>query len=265
MADYALAVSAVVVQRYRGMAARAAEAEAHLWELAGIRPGAVVADVGCGPAAAAVEMARRVVPGGRVIGIERDQSALAAARAVLGASDDAPVVLRQGDATATGLEPGSVDVAVLRHVLAHNGGTEAAIVGHLAELVRPGGCVYLVDVDLTAIRTLHAPPEVDEITARYAEFHRRRGNDPVIGLRLADLLAAAGLEVLAFEGRYTIVTAQPGMRGPQWAARDSMVRDGLATQEDVARWGAAFEAMDAAPVRPVLFAPGFTAVGRRPD
>lgn len=58
--------------------------------------------------------------------------------------------VRRGQATDTGLGADSFDVAVLRHVLAHNGGTEQAIVDHLAALVRPGGAVYLVDVDLTA-------------------------------------------------------------------------------------------------------------------
>jgi hypothetical protein len=43
---------------------------------------------------------------------------------------------------------------MLRHVLAHNGGAEDVIVAHLAALLRPGGCPYLVDVDGTAIRIM---------------------------------------------------------------------------------------------------------------
>jgi ubiquinone/menaquinone biosynthesis C-methylase UbiE len=62
MAEYALAVSEAEVQRYRMMASRAAETEQGLWRQAGIVPGAVVADVGCGPAALAVELARAVAP-----------------------------------------------------------------------------------------------------------------------------------------------------------------------------------------------------------
>jgi hypothetical protein len=152
----------------------------------------------------------------------------------------------------------------MRHVLAHNGGHERRIVDHLAELVRPGGCVYLVDVDLTAVRTVDGDPELDDLMERYPEFHRRRGNDPTVGLRLGRLLRDAGLEVLVHEGRYTVVQPPPGVRPPAWAAREAMVAEGLATPDDVARWGRAMERSDAAEVRPTLFAPTFIAIGRRP-
>ena len=262
MAGYALAVSEEEVGRYLLMAELAAAQERHLWELAGIVPGAAVADVGCGPAATSVQLARAVAPGGRVVGVERDESALQAARAVL-ATAGVDVELRQGEATATGLEPGSVDVAVMRHVLAHNGGAEAEIVGHLADLVRPGGSVYLVDVDLTAIRQVDGDPELDDQVDRYVEFQRRRGNDVAVGLRLRHLLEGAGLEPLAYEGRYAIVRPPPGMRPPSWAAREAMVAEGVATADDVQRWAAAYERTDAQPVRPTVFAPTFLAVGRK--
>ena len=263
MPEYALAVSEGEVARYRAMAASAAQDEALLWQRAGIVPGAVVADVGCGPAATSVELARAVAPGGRVIGVEREEQALAAARTVV-AEAGVGVELRQGDAAGTGLEPGSVDVAVLRHVLAHNGGAEAAIVGHLASLVRPGGCVYLVDVDLTGIRYLDAGPDVEELTERYCAFHRGRGNDPVVGIRLGQLLEGAGLEVLTHEGRYAVMHPPRGVRPPSWAAREAMVADGVATAGDVARWDAALTALETSGAETTVFAPVFLAIGRRP-
>ena len=101
---------------------------------------------------------------------------------------------------------------MMRHVLAHNGGHEQSIVDHLATLPRAGGTVYLVDVDLTAIRIVDADPELDDLTEKYARFHAMRGNDPRIGLRLSHLLRAAGLEVASFTGRYSIIDAPSGMR-----------------------------------------------------
>jgi len=83
MTDYALQVSDEEIGRYRMMAERARTNEADLWAKAGIVPGATVADVGCGPAAVSVVMAAVVGPSGRVIGVERDESALAAARQVV--------------------------------------------------------------------------------------------------------------------------------------------------------------------------------------
>ena len=115
-------------------------------------------------------MAKVVGPSGRVIGVERDESALAAARVVLEQSGAGNVELRQAAADATGLDPGSCDVVVMRHVLAHNGQTEQAIVDHVATLVRPGGCVYLVDADLTGSRTLGLDPELGDLSTRYWTF-----------------------------------------------------------------------------------------------
>jgi hypothetical protein len=75
-------------------------------------------------------------------------------------------------------------VAVKRHVLAHNGGAEQRIVDHLATLIRTGGAVYLVDVDLTGLRIRPTNPTIEEMTDR---------------------------------GGYTIMEAPPGVRPPSVA------------------------------------------------
>lgn len=264
MADYALAVSDVEIARYRMMAQRAVESESDRWAFAGVVAGTKVADVGCGPAAISVELARRVGRGGHVVAVERDESAIAAAREVIRQSGVDNVDLRDGDAAATGISRSSVDVVMMRHVLAHNGGREQAIVDHLVTLVRPGGTVYLADVDVTAIRMLDSDPDLEDLTLKYASFHRTRGNDPSIGLRLGKLLDAAGLKVVSFEGLCTPTTVPPGMRPPVWAARDAMLAEGAACTTDLERWEAAFARLDAAKIRPTLFVPLFLAIGQRP-
>jgi FkbM family methyltransferase len=264
VSDYSLAVNETEIRRYTMMAERAQASESHLWETAGIVSGAVVADVGCGPAAVAVRMAQVVGPGGRVIGIEPDPAALAAAHRMLEQADIDNLELRQGTATDLSVAPDSVDVVVVRHVLAHNRANEQHIVDHLVELVRRGGSVYLVDVDGTAVRLLDADPALDDLHEKYLQFHTARGNDLMVGLRLAHLLARAGLEVIAHEGRYSILTAPPGVRPPAWAARESMLADGVATPQDITRWEGAFDRMDRAQIRPTIFVPNFIGIGRKP-
>ncbi len=264
MSEYTLALSEAEIGRYQMMARSAVGREGSQLAAAGVVAGATVADIGCGPAAMSIELARLVGPSGQVMAVERDKQALAAAAILIQRSEARNVSLREGGATATGLEPGSVDVVMLRHVLAHNGGHEQAIVGHLATLIRPGGSVYLVDSDLSGFRLLDIDPGLADVTTCYVEFHRRRGNDPSIGLRLAQLLAAAGLEVTSFEGAYNILPAPAGMRPPAWAARDSMLADGIVDEGVLHRWETALARLDSAPVRPTIFAPQFTAIGRRP-
>jgi SAM-dependent methyltransferase len=261
---YALELDEREVERYRMMAEQARAAEADLWELAGIVPGARVADVGCGPGAMLPALSAAVGPEGRVEAVDADPAAVAAARALIAAAGLANVSVAEGRADRTGLEPGSLDVVMLRHVLAHNGGAEDAIVAHLATLVRPGGCLYLVDADGTAMRLLPEHADLADLQERYQAFRAARGDDNRAGLRLADRLVRAGLEVVEFRGRYAIGSPPPGVRPPGWAAREAMLAAGLATEADVRRWDRAFQEVDAAPVRPTFFAPMFTAVGRRP-
>jgi precorrin-6B methylase 2 len=263
MSNYTLALSPEEIGRYRMMAVIARTSEAAQWEAAGIRPGAAVADIGCGPAAVTVAMAEIVGSTGSVVGVDADAGALAAAEEMIAQAAAGNASVRQGRADETGLEPGTFDVVVLRHVLAHNGGQEQRIVDHLATLCRPGGSVYLIDVEMTAMRVTSVERDLEDLVERYVEFHRTRGNDPQIGLRLGELLRNAGLEVSDYRGHYNIMSPPPGMRPPQWAARDAMVASGHATAADVERWGAAFERLDAATDRPTMFAPLFSATGRR--
>jgi SAM-dependent methyltransferase len=261
---YALALSATEVTRYQHMAERARIVEADLWQRAGIVAGAQVADVGCGPGALLPALSGAVGPTGRVIAIEADPRAVATARALVAASGLANVTVRQGHADRTGLPAASCDVVMLRHVLAHNGGREDRIIAHLATLLRPGGCLYLVDADGTAVRTVPEDVDLDDLQQRYLTFHAAQGNDVRAGLRLGERLIRAGLELVEFCGTYLIVPVQAGMHSPPWAARDAMVAAGVATETDVARWAHAFDHRDGAATASTQFVPIFTAVGRRP-
>ncbi|MGB8963870.1 MAG: methyltransferase domain-containing protein [Pseudonocardiaceae bacterium] len=264
MSGYLLQLSDLEVQRYRRMAEGAAAVERELWQTAGITEAATIADIGCGPGAMSVRLAGEVGREGRVWAVDADPQALTLAAALAAEAGVANVETVLGAADATGLPPASVDVAMLRHVLAHNGGREQAIVDHLAGLVRPGGCVYLVDIDYTATRIRPVDDDVADLHDRYRELHRRRGNDLSVGLRLAELLRAAGLDIVDFSGRYKILELPPGVRGPAWAAREALAQTGLAEPADIERWAAAFERADGRAARPTLFAAGFIGIGRAP-
>jgi ubiquinone/menaquinone biosynthesis C-methylase UbiE len=261
---YALRLSADELARYRMMAQRAQAQEADLWELAGLLPGAQVADVGCGPGAMVATLAEIVGPGGHVVGVDGDEQAVETARALLAAAAVTNAEVQAGQADDTGLAEASFDAVVLRHVLAHNGRAEQRIVDHLARLVRPGGHVYLVDIDMTTISLSPSIPDADQLQACYLQWHAGRGNDLRSGRRLATLGRSAGLTIEAFRGWFEIAEFPPGMRGPAWAAREAMVSSGLASEDDVARWAAAFDEIDSWTERPQFMLGVFAAVCRRP-
>ena len=264
MSDYALALSDVEVARYLRMAESAHRSEARQWAIMGIGDGTTVADVGCGPGALSTLLAGLVGPSGRVWAVDQNPQAVATAEQLAARLGLANVRCQVGQASATGLARGSVDVAVMRHVLAHNGGHEQAIVDHLATLVRPGGFVYLVDVEAWGVRMRPEVPDLIDLSDRYFAFQAARGNDVSVGLRLGDLITAAGLELVELAGHYDIIPFHPGSRPPSWAARQVLVDAGAATTDDVARWAAAFERIDAEGDGCVTtFVPLFSAIGRR--
>ena len=262
MTEYALKLSDDEIARYRLMAQTARAREADVWELAGIVPGAVVADVGCGPGALLPLLSEVVGKEGRVEAIDGDEQAVATAQAVVQGTGLSNVSVRQGKAESTGLQEGAFDTVMVRHVLAHNGGREQAIVDHLATLLRPGGCLYLVDAYGRGMATEPDLPVLAEIGERYHAFHAARGNDLRAGLHLGDRLRAAGLEQVDFRGTYQIVTFPPGLRPPAWAARDAMLAAGVVTAADLERWDRELTELDASPDRPTGFMPIFTAIGR---
>ena len=265
MGEYLLTLSDAEIERYLAMAESAERRERGMWAAAGAVPGAQIADVGCGPGAIAVRLAAMAAPDGAVWAVDRDANALAVASA-LAERSAVRVHTSVASADATGLPADTFDLVMLRHVLAHNGGHEQAIVDHLATLARPGrGAVYLVDLDMSAFRLRAAGSSAfEEINERYQELHRQRGNDLTIGTRLDELLTAAGLEVVEFEGHINVVTPPPGMRGPAWAARDALVADGLATRAEIDRWDEAFQQAEQDKRGIKLFVGHYVAVGRRP-
>ncbi|HVL93015.1 MAG TPA: methyltransferase domain-containing protein [Acidimicrobiales bacterium] len=263
--EYALELSESERNRYRMMAAVAVQEEASLWRAAGVVEGAAVADVGCGPGAVLVELARLVGPTGRAAGVEPGAAARAAAREELdsaGFTAEAVPVLASS-AEATGLEPGEWDCVMVRHVLIHTGDAPSRIVSHLASLLRPGGHLYLVDTDLGALRTTPADEEMEEQQRRYEAFHRSLGNDPHMGPRLPALLADAGLAVTERVGRWLAVPAVLARSGgPLQAAQDAMIAAGHLDAGELDRWQAARLRFAEVP-EALVWVPFFVAVGRR--
>jgi SAM-dependent methyltransferase len=260
---YALTLSEDELRRYRYMADAARQSEQDLWQVAGIASGATVADIGCGPGALFPAIMDAIGPTGRLIGVDGNAGAAAAAQAMIDAHVWPNATVQVGQAEATGLPNGSLDVAMVRHVLGHNGPTEQQIVDHLAALIRPGGHLYVVDVDASMFRVRPSDPDVESLDETYRAFHAARGNDLEVGLRLSRLLTAAGLEVAAYRGWIQILVPTGGFRPPAWAAHEAMKAAGFASDADIARWDAALTTLIRDP--PTVFFPIFGAVGLRPS
>jgi SAM-dependent methyltransferase len=263
---HTLIMSDLERQRFRLMAQKAVASESQLWAAAGIVPGARVVDIGCGPGAVLVEMARIVAPGGEAIGVEPDRRARNAADDEIATTGVTCARVIDGTATAPGLTADDFDVVMVRHVLHHLGSAVPDAVAHAASLLRPGGCLYLVDTPADLIRDGAAgfDPDAVEFGEAYVAFQRQRGSDVTVGLRLGQLITDAGLDVVS---EVTTDSVVPGhllaSHGPMVEAIPAMLAAGAATDADVARWRAGL-ARTAATPGVTLSVRQFIAVGRAP-
>ena len=121
-----------------------AAAAPDLWDRAGFGPGARLLDLGCGPGFAALDLARRVGAGGRVLAVDESSrfiEALAREAARLGL---AHLTARVGQAEELRLVPGSLDGAFARWLFCFLR-DPVPVVERIASGLRPGGRVVLWD------------------------------------------------------------------------------------------------------------------------
>jgi ubiquinone/menaquinone biosynthesis C-methylase UbiE len=264
MSSYALQISDTELSRYRNMAARALQQETAAWTTAGFVSGARVADIGCGPAAILVELARIVGPTGEAIGVERDAASATMAEQVIAASGAVNARVVRAPAAQTGLQPGSIDAVMVRNVLIHNAADSIRdILEHIASLLRPGGQLYVIDTDLEGHRVVPVEADLEDQRRRYWELLRRRGCDPRIGPRLGRLLADAGFDDIRHDAWFIKLDRLPvDTRPPEFAARQALIDEGLATTEDGERWDAALLRLRET-ANPAVFLPVYRAVGRK--
>ncbi|MFJ3707928.1 MULTISPECIES: methyltransferase domain-containing protein [unclassified Streptomyces] len=177
-----------------------------LLALLDVRAGQTALDVGCGPGADLGDFSRLVGAGGRVIGVDRDPAMVAEARRR--ASGPAPVEIREGDAHALPVEPGSVDRARIDRVLMHVDDPAAAL-GALHRAVRPGGLVGLAEPDWDTLVVDADDLETGRAFTRFTTTVAVR--NATIGRRLARLAEEAGFTVL------TVLANTPVLRDPEVA------------------------------------------------
>lgn len=215
--EYVLGTDTVELERL-GIQHRLWGDAAHaLWRAAGIRPGARVLDVGCGPGYASIDLAQLVGPAGRVVGVDESPGFVAELNRRAATLNLAHLAAFEGDVhdIAAALPPGDArfDAAFARWVFCFVK-NPAGVVRSIADRLAPGARLAIFDYFNYAALTL-APrePVFDTLIDAIVRSWRDRGGDPDIVGRLPIMLAQAGLEVVHLGVHQRI--ARPG--DPMWA------------------------------------------------
>jgi len=200
----------------------------------GISVGSACLDVGCGGGDVAFELARMTGPGGRVIGVDFDDTKLNLARQEASRQGLSNTAFEARDVTEWQPEE-LFDVVYARFLLTHLADPEA-LVGVLSRCLRPGGVFIVEDIDF---RGHFAEPDCPALN-RYVDLYTRsvegRGADPNIGPRLPGLLRNAGLEDVqmklvhpaALRGGIKLLTCVT-----LESIAGAILTDGLATEEEL--------------------------------
>ena len=203
--------------------------------LIGLRPGDRLLDVGCGTGVVTRDAARRVAPGGRVVGIDPSPGFLAIARELAEREGLGELIeWRPGDVRALPFGDAEFDVVLAVTALSHvPGGGEA--VPELVRVARPGGRVGIFDLDTDSLIISHPDRAT---TRRIVAAHSDNGViDGWLARRLPGLLQAVGcvdVQVRAF----TPLERDPSgfYGGVAERAAEIALQVGVVTEAECRRW-----------------------------
>lgn len=160
-----------------------------IFAAAGIRPGMRVLDLGCGVGDIAFVAADLVGSDGQVVGIDRSPEALARAR--LRAEQRGVAQVRFVEGNVHDPAPGGPFDAIVGRLVLMYAPDPAAVLRQQATVLRAGGLVVPVELDVPTSRSLPATPLVSQAMGdrRAADRAHRSGHRP--GDRRGDIRAAA--------------------------------------------------------------------------
>lgn len=207
---------------------------ASLFDRIGVGTGLDCLDVGCGGGDATLELARRVAPGGRVVGLDIDEEKIRIARSEAQQQGIANVDFRVADGT-TFRSAGTFDVVYARFLLTHL--ADPAVAVHaFGQHLRPGGVLAVEDIDFSGHVTYPDSAAFHRYGELYCTTVTRRGGDPNIGPRLPVILkqqgfAAVGVHVVQPTG----LEGEAKLLSPLTLENiaGAVLQDGLASREEI--------------------------------
>jgi ubiquinone/menaquinone biosynthesis C-methylase UbiE len=198
--------------RWRNVENSAAYLRPHL------RPGQHLLDVGCGPGALTLDLARHV-PNGAVVALDRAEGVLAEARATLSASPT-PVRVLAGDVYGLPFPDASFDVVHAHQVLQHLTEPQRAL-QEMQRVCAPDGVVAVRDSDYGSFRWFPEDERLDAWLQMYMRVTLSNRAFPDAGRRLLSWAKAVGFRDVS-AGASVWLFATPETRawwGELWAER----------------------------------------------
>ena len=210
------------------------------WERGGFRRGHRILDVGCGPGFATIDLAQRVGPRGKIVGVDISRRFLAHLEEHARACGLSNISTVEGSVERLPIRESGFDGAYARWVLCFVR-RPAAVLAQVGRRLKRGG-VFVIQ-DYFQYENILIAPECEAFRRVFSAVHkswRARGGDPDIGCRLPGLLRRAGFEVR--EIAPLVRLARPGSALWDWPDTffdiylPSLVKTGFITAMDERRF-----------------------------
>jgi SAM-dependent methyltransferase len=229
-----------------------------------LAPGDEILDVGCGPGTITADLAT-LVPNGRVLGVDRAEGIVEAARAEH--AGVANLAFEVADVYALAWAEASFDVVYAHQVLQHLSEPVAAL-GEMRRVLRLGGTLAVRDGDYGSFAWFPEDNALTRWMALYHEITARNGACADAGRRLPAWVREAGFsEIEVSSSNWTLHTDEERRWwGESWADRAlesefavQAIEYGLSTSEELAsiaeafrRWAASEDGLFVVPSVEVL-------------
>jgi SAM-dependent methyltransferase len=227
-----------------------------------VRAGDRVLEAGCGTGVIVRDLAAMVGRGGRVVGVDRSRTVIAAARRLCRRHPGAaPITLRVADGARLPFADDAFHVALAVTVVLHVA-DPLAFVTELTRVTRPAGRVAVQDQDFGTVAVTH--PDRALTDRILGEVAARIYEEPYSGRRLPGLLRGAGLEsVRLLTDVHQDTTLEPFTKGFLERRAENAVRFGIVNAATAQRWLDGFTRLVAAGAF-VFTMNYYGAVGRKP-
>ncbi len=232
--EYSLATGEAAVRRLTALHRVYSPAGRRVLLRAGLKPGMVVADFGCGVGATTCMIAEMVGPSGHVTGIDLNASQIEQGRILCNQAGVTNASFLESSATATGLPRNSLDLVYCRFLLLHLVDPAAGLREMIA-LLKPGGVLVVEDGDLTTAGSVPAS-SLNWFADLFGRLGPVRGLDYSMATRLFHLVKDAGVSEPEIEIHQPAITRGEDRFLLKWSVEEAgpaFVDAGLVTRAEL--------------------------------
>lgn len=223
------------------IAERVAAHKRRTYELMGLRPGAKVLDVGCGPATDTLALASRVGATGRVCGVDIDPDQIALAREKAVAAGVEGWTTHQVIAgQQLPFDSNYFDAARSERVFQHNRDADT-LLKEMVRVTKPGGAIIVLDTDWS---TMSIDTELVDTEQKLKKFHVEKViKNGYSGRKLRGMFIQNGLNDIMVELAPAYITDYDVSRLMTWyeITEQAALKAGIISRDELSAFQAELE------------------------